>query len=184
MDTALFKTNRVVFDTSPSPDKAKLKIFNVSESDDGLYRCRVDFKMSQTRTSRLNLTVVGKRNFYFILDNILWSNNSITILLYCFEHFCIRLLLKVIKREKYQDVRKNVISKYIFLLFMLLSVNMRKKNVTINGALRSRSIANWQQFCKNTPLNVCHLWSFPCYWQLILDDDAQLPISTSQQRTC
>ena len=66
VDTALFKTNRVVFDTSPSPDKAKLKIFNVSESDDGLYRCRVDFKMSQTRTSRLNLTVVGKRNFNFI----------------------------------------------------------------------------------------------------------------------
>ena len=60
VDTALFKQNRVVFDTSPSPDKAKLKIFNVSESDDGLYRCRVDFKTSQTRTSRLNLTVVGK----------------------------------------------------------------------------------------------------------------------------
>ena len=65
VDTTLFKTNRVVFDTSPSPDKAKLKIFNVSESDDGLYRCRVDFKMSQTRTSRLNLTVVGKQNLYF-----------------------------------------------------------------------------------------------------------------------
>ena len=61
VDTTLFKQSRVVFDTSPSPDKAKLKIFNVSESDDGLYRCRVDFKMSQTRTSRLNLTVIGKK---------------------------------------------------------------------------------------------------------------------------
>ena len=52
--------NSVVFDTSPGPENARLKIFNVSESDDGIYRCRVDFKASQTRTSRLNLTVVGK----------------------------------------------------------------------------------------------------------------------------
>ena len=72
IDTTLFKQNRVVFDTSPSPDKAKLKIFNVSESDDGLYRCRVDFKTSQTRTSRLNLTVVGKKllsRFLFIFNS-------------------------------------------------------------------------------------------------------------------
>jgi hypothetical protein len=60
IDTDLFGHNRVVFDTSPGPDKARLKVFNVSESDDGLYRCRVDFKMSQTRTSRMNLTVIGK----------------------------------------------------------------------------------------------------------------------------
>jgi len=39
----------------------RLKIFNVSEADDGLYRCRVDFLASQTRTSRLNLTVIGER---------------------------------------------------------------------------------------------------------------------------
>nr|XP_040563684.1 uncharacterized protein LOC121113887 [Lepeophtheirus salmonis] len=58
IDTSHFGENRVVFDTSPNPRKAKLKIFNVTESDDGLYRCRVDFKISQTRTSRLNLTVI------------------------------------------------------------------------------------------------------------------------------
>ena len=60
MDTNVFGQNRVVFDRSPGPSNARLKIFNVSESDDGIYRCRVDFKVSQTRTSRLNLTVVGK----------------------------------------------------------------------------------------------------------------------------
>lgn len=65
MDTTIFGHNRVVFDTSPGPEKARLKIFNVSEADDGLYRCRVDFKASQTRTSRLNLTVVGKNQFIF-----------------------------------------------------------------------------------------------------------------------
>ena len=64
MDTNIFGHNRVVFDTSPGPKNARLKIFNVSESDDGIYRCRVDFKASQTRTSRLNLTVVGKYYFF------------------------------------------------------------------------------------------------------------------------
>ena len=61
IDDTLFPGSRIVFDTSPSPEKSKLKIFNVSEHADGLYRCRVDFKMSQTRTSRLNLTVIGKK---------------------------------------------------------------------------------------------------------------------------
>ena len=31
---------------------------NVSEADAGLYRCRVDFTASQTRTERINLRVV------------------------------------------------------------------------------------------------------------------------------
>lgn len=60
IDTNLFGHNRVFFDTSPGPSEARLKVFNVSEADDGLYRCRVDFKASQTRTSRVNLTVIGR----------------------------------------------------------------------------------------------------------------------------
>ena len=60
IDTNLFGHNRVFFDTSPGPAEARLKVFNVSEADDGLYRCRVDFKASQTRTSRVNLTVIGR----------------------------------------------------------------------------------------------------------------------------
>ena len=79
MDTNIFGHNRVVFDTSPGPENARLKIFNVSESDDGIYRCRVDFKASQTRTSLLNLTVVGKWIFVLLLFSTKRVNNDVVV---------------------------------------------------------------------------------------------------------
>lgn len=39
---------------------AALVIANVRPKDEGLYRCRVDFRLAQTRNAHVNLSVVGK----------------------------------------------------------------------------------------------------------------------------
>ena len=59
--------NRVSFDTQLSP--ASLKIRNISEADSGLYRCRVDFTTSQTRTERINLKVIVRPGKPHIFDD-------------------------------------------------------------------------------------------------------------------
>ncbi|KAF4521871.1 hypothetical protein B566_EDAN003747 [Ephemera danica] len=38
----------------------RLRVNNVEASDQGVYRCRVDFLNSRTRNFRVNLTIVGK----------------------------------------------------------------------------------------------------------------------------
>ncbi|XP_044744412.1 nephrin-like isoform X1 [Coccinella septempunctata] len=48
--------NRAYF--MPEKQPAELGVDHIRESDQAIYRCRVDFKIAQTRNSRVNLTVI------------------------------------------------------------------------------------------------------------------------------
>ncbi|XP_063857827.1 synaptogenesis protein syg-2-like [Scylla paramamosain] len=58
--------DRAKFDMTPG--NSGLRIRTVWSSDDGLYRCRVDFKDSPTRNSRIRLTVIVPPDSVRIVD--------------------------------------------------------------------------------------------------------------------
>ena len=50
-------SNRAYFMADKHP--AELGVDHIRQSDEAIYRCRVDFKIAQTRNSKINLTIIG-----------------------------------------------------------------------------------------------------------------------------
>jgi hypothetical protein len=59
---------RAFFRTASHP--AQLLVDDIKLSDEGMYRCRVDFRNSPTRNLKINFTVIGKSCLHPFYDSL------------------------------------------------------------------------------------------------------------------
>jgi hypothetical protein len=105
--------SRAFFRTASHP--AQLLVDDIKLSDEGMYRCRVDFRNSPTRNLKINFTVIGENRFNapstcFMLLNSIETKKNASFLIDTVSPDCVVYLFK---------------SVFVFILFIFIQFHLK-----------------------------------------------------------